>query len=73
VLLGCQHKDREDQLGSKEHLNEETLCNAGVSAESGSNVQVTWKHALDQTSSSHTTKDLRDEQEATTDPGKRTN
>jgi hypothetical protein len=73
VLLSCQHKDGEDQLGSKEHLNEETLRNAGASTESSPNVKVTRKHALDQASRSHTTKNLSDEQKATTDPGEGTN
>jgi len=64
VLLSCQHEDSEDKLGSQEHLNEKTLCDRGTATKCGAYVDFTLvrKHASNESSSSHTTKDLHEKE-----------
>jgi hypothetical protein len=68
MLLSSQHEDGKDELGGQEHLDEKALNYYRVPSQSCSNVQVAREHTLDETSCSHTTKDLGDEQQATTNP-----
>lgn len=69
MLLGSQHEDGEDELGGKEHLDEEATHNGGAAAKGSLDVEWPWKETSNYARGGHGAEDLGYEDEAGTCPG----
>lgn len=73
VLLGSQHDDDKNELGSQEHFDKQALCNTGTSTQRRFNAHRTREQGRNDTGRSNATEKLGDHNNKTADGGESTN